>query len=163
MARREGSKNGLLLGAGLLVGGYFLYEKVLKPGLLVPVRTAQYVKRLRVNMPAVRFKGDNVEFDVYIQNPNPTPITIDAVVGDVYLQSQSKTYKLGNVDRYGSVVIKPLAETKYTFSIRLKFLQTLAYFTDIVQGRISNQVLTFSGTVTVDKRPWPVKESYRIS
>jgi LEA14-like dessication related protein len=114
-------------------------------------------------MPAMRFKGDNVEFDMYVQNPNPDQLTVNAIVGDMYMAYKGKVLKIGNVFKYGDVIIKPLQETKFTFSVRLKFLPLLIYFQDLLAGKATGQILTFKGTITVDRMPWPIKESLKIS
>src|SRR5947209_1478979 len=117
---------------GGVVVAWFAWP-LIKRNLIEPVRTEKYVQKLRVNIPSVRFKGDNVTFDMFIQNPNNDPMTIRAIVGDVYVSSnKGKTnLKLGNIDRYGATVIKPTAETKFTFSVRLKFINLVAYFNNI--------------------------------
>jgi hypothetical protein len=155
--------SGLLWTGVLAVGGYMLYNNFIKPNIVEPKRLMTYTARLRVYMPAARFKGDDVEFDIYIQNPNSYPLTVKAVVGDVFLFSQSKRYKLGNVARYGDVIIKPTAETKYTFKVRTHFLGLLPYFQDMIEGRIKHQTVSFQGYININGRPWPVKEGYRIS
>lgn len=150
----------LLLGVG--AAAFFGY-KILKKNVIEPKQLQAYTTRLRVNVPAMRFKGDNVEFDMYIQNPNPRPLIINAVVGDVFVAYGGKNIKLGNVDRYGKVVIKPLGETKYTFAIRLKLLPLVAYFNDILAGKAKGQAATFKGTITINGRPWPITERIKIS
>jgi LEA14-like dessication related protein len=159
---QRGQNSGLLW-VGIAAGGYLLYRNVVKPNIIDPVRLKQYTGRLRVNLPAVRFKGDNVEMDLYIQNPNSYPITIRAIVGDVFVTTrQGQTIKIGNLDRYGDVVIKPLAETKYTFSIRLKVLELSVIFTTMLQGRGAGMTVTLKGTINVNDRPVPVTESIRL-
>lgn len=157
----EGRNSGLYLviGLGAAYAGYKLF---LQPNVIEPARLKAYTQRIRVNMPTVRFKGDNVEFDVYVQNPNPNPLTINAIVGDVFISYQGKNIKLGNVDRYGDVVLKPMAETKYSFSVRLKLIPMVQYFNDILAGKARGQVVTFIGTITINKRPWPLKEVVKL-
>src|SRR5215216_3145098 len=112
----EGRANtGLLITAAVLGGGYLLLKPIIKRNIIEPKRLMAYKTLLRVNMPTAKFKGDDVEFDLYVQNPNNYPLTVRAIVGDVFLSSQNKRYKLGNIKRYGDTVIKPVAETKYTF------------------------------------------------
>ncbi len=159
MAAQRGDNGLLVLG---LAATAFIGWKVIKRNVVAPAKLKAYTRRIRINIPAVRFKGDNVEFDMYVQNPNPEPLTINAIVGDVYVSYKGKQIKLGNLDRYGDVVIKPLAETKYTFAIRLKLLQMVAYFNDILAGKAVGQVFTFRGTMTIDKRPWPIVERIKL-
>ncbi len=160
MAERQNS--GIALAVVGIVA-YMGYKYFVKPDIIDPKRLVTYSKRIRVTMPTLRIRGDNVEFDAYIQNPNPTPLTINAIVGDVFITYQKKRIKLGNVFKYGNVVIKPLAETKYSFAIRLKFLPLLAYFQDILAGRAAGQTASFAGTITIDNRPWPIVEQLKIS
>lgn len=161
----ERNSKALLWVGGIAVVGVLLFRKF-SPAIIEPLKVKQYVTRIKVQVPAVRFKGDNVEFDVYVQNPNPTPLRIDAIVGDVFVSDAKRgaaRLKLGNVTRYGAVMIKPLGETKYTFAVRLKFLSMLSYFNNILQGKMSGQIFTFQGTITINGRPYPITESYKLA
>jgi hypothetical protein len=153
----------LAVTAVAVVGAGLLLRRKWKPFLVDRPRLNNYVRRIRVTMPAMRFKGDNVEFDMYVQNPNPDQLTVNAIVGDMYMSYKGKVLKIGNVFKYGDVIIKPLQETKFTFSVRLKFLPLLIYFQDLLDGKATGQILTFKGTITVDRMPWPIKESLKIS
>jgi hypothetical protein len=162
----SGNRNSGLNWALWLGGGYLGYKYILKPMLVEPSRLKTYTQRVRVTMPAVRFQrgGDEVEFDVYVQNPNTYAMTVQAIVGDVFISYSGKPpLKLGNVFRYGNVVIKPLGETKYTFRVRLKLIPLVQYFNDILAGKVRNQVLAFRGYATIDGRPWPIKESVPLT
>lgn len=162
----EGAKNSgaLVWGGVVLAGGYFLYKKVLQPNVITPIQTKHYVMRLMVNIIAVRFKGDNVEFDLYVQNPNSQPMKVGAIVGNVFVTDQAgRATKLGNVYHYQQIVLKAQGETKVTMSIRLKFLGMLKYFQDMIAGKITNQSFSFVGNININGRLYPVKESYRIS
>lgn len=164
MEQTRNSSTGLVVVGALAVGGYFLYTKVIKPNVIVPLQVKKYVMQLRVNIVAVRFKGDNVEFDLYIQNPNSGPMTVKAIVGDVYVQGgKGAAIKIGNLDRYTTTIIKPTAETKFTFAIKLKFLSVLKYFQDIVAGKVNGQVLSFNGNININGKLFPIKESYKIA
>lgn len=149
----------LAAGAGALL----LYKKVHVHRSSVPGRQKEYVTRMRVTLPGIKFKGDNVDFDLFIQNPNPVGLTIDAIVGEVYITYGGKSLKVGTVSRFGSTVIQPLGETKFPFSVRTKLIQLVAYFTDVYAGKVNGQVITFTGTITVNKRPFPVKESLQLT
>jgi len=163
-AAERNNGSALLVGVGVLGAAWLLYKKVLRPDVITPLKTKHYIMQLRFNLVAVRFKGDNVEFDVYIQNPNSQPMRIGAIVGDAYVVDQSgKSMKLGNVARYTQTVLKPQAETKFTFSVRLRALQLVAYFTRIIQGQISHQAVTFVGSININGRLYPVRESYQIA
>lgn len=162
MASEKGN-SGLIWAAVAIGGGILLYKKVIVPKIVEPKKLMSYALKLRVYMPTARFKGDDVEFDIYIQNINNYPVTVKGIVGDVFITSQAKKYKLGNVARYGDVVIAPLKETKYSFKVRTRFLGLLPYFTDMVEGRIKNQTLSFEGNININGRVWPIKEGYRIS
>lgn len=155
------TKDILTLGA-LGVGSYLIFTKVIKPKVK-QLQVAQQVTRMRVTLPGIAFSGDNVDFKLYVQNPNPQPLVISAIVGDVFVTYTTGMLKLGNVFKYGSTVIKPLAETPFPFSVRLKLLPLVAYFNAIFAGKATNQVLSFVGTITVNGVPTHIKESVRIS
>lgn len=163
MSETANSNTPVILGA-LAIGGYLLYKRVVVPNVVVPVQTKKFIKRLRVNVPSVRFKGDDVEFDMYIQNPNNTDITVKAIVGDVFVMGakEKKPIKLGNINRYGSTTIRRISETKFTFKVRTKFLNLISYFSQMFNGKLTGQVFSFIGTINIDGRPYPVNQSYRI-
>lgn len=142
-----------------------LYTTVIKPDVIVPAQTLQYLKRLRVQLPGIKLKDNQLIFDLRIENPNDVPMNIKSIVGDVFLFSNNgrTQYKLGNVTRYGTTVIRPNNETPYPFAIRLKAVQLLGYFTDILTGKIRGQVLVFKGTANINGYVLPVNESYRIA
>jgi len=161
MARGE-NNSGLILGI-VVVGGYFLYKDYIHPNVIAPKKLVTYAKKLRVNIPGMKLKGDMVYLDLFIQNPNPDPVTINAIVGDAWITYQGNALKMGNIASYPNIVIQSLGETKYTFPIRLKFAPLVAYFNDLLAGKATGQAATFKGTVTVDKRAWPVQETLKIS
>jgi len=165
MATRHDSGSGLLVGGGILAGLCLLYTRVVKPKFVIPLETKNYVTRMRVNPPVVRFKGNYVEFDLPIENPNSAPLIIKAIVGDIFvISNDGKTvYKLGTVSRYGTFVIQPVAESKFTFQVRMKLLQEVAFFSDIFAGKIHGMLFTFSGNVNINGQLFPVKESVKIS
>jgi hypothetical protein len=163
MAVDRGNNTLLWVGGGT-VAAILLWRKVISPRIVQHKQLIQYSQRIRVTMPGMRFKGDNVEFDLYIQNPNPNPMTVQAIVGDLYILDPGRnvSYKLGNIFRYGAVTIQPLAETKYQLQVRTKFIQMLAYFNDLLAGKFRGQLLQFKGTITINGRPWPITEQTRI-
>jgi LEA14-like dessication related protein len=159
--RSTGNAMPWLLAAG--AGAWLLYKKVYTPQFAAPQKVINQVTRMRVSLPGISFKGQNINFDLFIQNPNPAPLVIDAIVGDVYLSYNGKDLKVGTVTKFGQTIIKPLAETKFPFSVKTNMLQLVAYFTDVYAGKVSGQVVTFTGTITVNKRPFPVKESLQLT
>jgi LEA14-like dessication related protein len=161
-AKHSNVSNGLGLVA-LGVGGWLVYDKIIRPRMVIPAKLVQASRRWDIRLVGVRFRGDNIDLDFYLQNPNVVPMTINAIVGKIWLTSQAKTYNLGDVAKYGNLVIKPTAETKVPVTVRSRFLGLLPYFTDMVQGKIKNQLATFKGTVTIDGVPYPITKSYRIS
>ena len=150
--------------AAILGAGYFLIRGVIKPVILAPVKIANYFSRLRFNISGVKLKGQNLEFELFIQNPNEIPLQIHSVVGDVYLESNGgKTiYKLGNVSRYGFVTVKSNNETKYAFSLRLKLLQLAGALTDFLAGKLKGRYLHFIGTININGADWPLNLTYKI-
>ncbi len=162
MEQARANNTPLILGA-LVLGGLVLYKKVIRPDFIQPVATKKYVRRLAVRMPGVAFKGDDVILDLFIQNPNPTPMKIDAIVGDIYINYKGKRLKVGNADNYPRLVIRPLGQTKFLLTVKTKLPQLVVYFQDVFAGKATGQVVEFLGTITIDGRPWPVKETKKIS
>lgn len=160
-----GNNTNVLVGGGLLLGaGYLLYTKVLKPDVITPLKAQHYILQLRFDIIAVRFRGDNVELDIYIQNPNSQPMKVGAIVGDVSVVDQGgHSTRLGKIARYTQTTLAPQAETKFMLTVKLKALQLVAYFTSIVQGKVSHQVVMFTGSININGRLYPVKESFRIA
>lgn len=154
----------MLLIAG---GGYLAYTKIIKPRLIVPIKLQENIKRLMpvMTMRDVRLTKKSIDFTIHIANPNPDAITIQAVVGTVHLSSNDgKTnYTLGMVQKFGNTIIKPVGETTVSLSIELKALPLLAYFSALVAGQIHGQLVSFSGTATIDNNPYPVNLKYQIA
>lgn len=146
------------------VAGFFIVRGLVRR-IAEPVAIKQYADRILVNIPAVRFKGDDVEFDIYIQNPNSYPMTINALIGDVTITSNNgrTVHKLGNIRKYGRTIIQPVSETKIQLAIRLKFLPLLAYFNDLLAGKIKGQIFRFDGTININGRPYPVHQQKQIA
>jgi len=149
-----------LAGAGV---AWWVYKKVIAPASKA-VKAERYVARFRFNIIKVKLSGDNVDMDVYIQNPNSYPMVIKAIVGEVWINSSSTgRLKVGNVARYGTAVIQPVSETKFPIVVKLRFIQVLAYFNNLISGKMKNQVLQFTGTINIDNVPYPVNESYQLA
>lgn len=169
MAQQQGNGNNTFIIVGALgVGAYFLYKRQVKP-VVKEIVQAKAVKKavpaLRVMIPVVKLTKTSLDFGIRIENPTPTAITVKAIVGEVHLVSNDgKTnYKIGNVDKYGTTVVKPTAQTDFSFSVKLKAVELFRYFTDLVQGKIKGQMVVFTGTINIDGHAVPVKEQYKIS
>lgn len=162
--KQKRSNTAIYVAGGLLVALLVLRRGV-KANVITPIRTANYVKRIRIQIAGVKFKKTDVQFDVHIMNPNETPVTIKSIVGDIYFESNNgKTvYKLGNVTRFGITAIKPNGETIYPFAIRLKLLNLTAYFSDLYAGKLHGQVLRFIGTININGSDYGINESYKIA
>ena len=154
--------NSPILWGGVALVAYLGIKYVVSP-LAKGKAIVKYASRFRFNIIAVRFKGDNINIDVYIQNPNSYPLIVRAVVGDVYVISKAGKIKIGDVARYGTTIIRPVNETKFTITVKLKFIQLLAYFNSILAGKIADQTLQFTGTINIDNVPYPITENYKIA
>lgn len=158
--REDSGPTFLLLG----LGGYFAYKAILQPMLLKPAAIKRYTGRFRVNIIGVHLKGDNITFDVYIQNVNDYPINIKAIVGDMFLISNNgkTSIKLGNINRYGIVTVKPIGETKYPITLRTKFVSLVQYFSGLLQGTLRGQIIKFVGNINIDGSIYPLNLSYKL-
>jgi hypothetical protein len=154
----------LFLGGGVLVL-VLLWRKVVKPGAVTPVQTLNYISRLRFIISGVKFKsGNNLEFELFIENPNERKILVKSIVGELYLEGNQKQtiYKLGTVSRYGVTEVKANAETKLPFSVRLKILQLVGALSDWAAGKLKNRFLRFIGTINIDGQLYPLNITYQI-
>lgn len=151
----------LLLIAGV---GYFAYKKFLVPGVIKPLQVKKEVKTMRVEIVGFRIKGNSIEFDMLVLNPNTVPLILDAVMGNVFIVDQTKTpIKIGYVSKAGPVTIKAAQSTKITFAITLKAVNTIALLLNMEQGKITSMSMVFDGAVSLDKKTYPVRETYKIS
>jgi LEA14-like dessication related protein len=158
-------KNKALVWVGAGVTGLYLLYRFIRPRVIEPKQLQAYSQRVRIYMPTVRFKGDQVNFDLYVQNPNSDALLIRAIVGEVYMinGANGQATKIGHIARYGDTVIKPLSETKFELSVRIKFIQLLGTFNNILAGKVAGITIAFQGTININNRPWPIKEKARIS
>lgn len=164
MAGSANNVGPLLLGGAVLVGGYFAV-KALKQNVVVPLQTKQYVERMRIGqIYAVKFKDDHIEFKFPIENPNSKPMTIDAIVGDLYVPDRNKRQlKIGTVAHYGHNVIKPLGSTDFDLVVKVKLVNEFVYLSQLFSGQLKGLGARFIGTVNANNRPWPVKETISIA
>ena len=154
----------LIVGGAVLVGGYFAV-KALTRGVVVPLETKRYVERMRIGqIYAVKLKDDHIEFKFPIENPNSRPMTIDAIVGDIFVPDRRrKPLKLGTIAHYGHDIIKPLGSTNFDLIVRVKLVNEFVYLSQMFSGQLKGISATFIGTVNANNRPWPVKETIRIA
>lgn len=164
--RQRVGEGPLLTLALLTVGGYFLVTKVIKPGIITPLQLKKEVTTMRVTLPpgSVKIKADQVLFDLHIENPNPQPLIVAAIVGNTLVTTkEGQTYNIGRVARYGTTVIKPTAETIFHIAVVTKTINLVALLSQIFAGKVSGLTLTFAGSVNVNGRVWPIKERVQIS
>jgi len=145
--------------------GYVAYEKLIKPGILVPAATAQYAQNLQVTLQNVRLALNKVTLSIQIANPNPTPMKLAAVVGQFWIISTDgkSSFHIGNISQYPNEVIQPDANTDVNVSIDLKLGPVLALVASIAQGAVKGVVLQFQGNVNANGRVWPVQETFNLS
>ena len=166
-AQREGS--GLLWVAGIGLVAVMLWRKLNNAGIVNdPVEAMKMkgnVERLRIGkLQKVKMAKDNIEFDFPIENPNNDPLTIKAIVGDVYIADKNgKALKIATVNHYGTDVIRPTAATNFQLFAKVKLLNEFVYLSKVFNGTWQGAVLTFNGTVNANGRPWPIRESVRIA
>jgi len=155
----------ILTWGAVLLGGYWLVKKVVNPNITVPLAAKRYVERMRIGkVYAVKFKNDQVQFKFPIENPNNAPMVIDAIVGEVYVSDrQGKALKLGTIAHYGHNVIRPLGSTDFDLVFKIKLVNEFIYLSKVMNGKWSGQILTFTGTVNANGRPWPIKETAVIA
>ena len=165
MAEDRRHTGNLLLGTAVGWGLYELVKRVIKPNVIEPIRLHQYVERIRIGkIYAVKFKDDTVQFKFPIENPNNKPMTVDAIVGDVYASDRrGQRIKLGTINHYGHNVINPLAATDFDLVVRIKLVNEFIYLSKMLQGNWRGQAFTFIGTVNANGRPWPVKETIVVA
>lgn len=164
MAQREESG---VAGMGwlVLIGLGALAVGAVKKFFVVPAETKKYTERMRIGkIYAVHVKNDSIEFKFPIENPNSTPMTIDAIVGDVYVSDRKKqTVKLGTVAHYGHNVIKAVGATDFDLVVKIKLVNEFVYLSQLLNGNWKGQVFTFIGTINANGHPWPVKESIVVA
>lgn len=159
--------NGILVLGGLAALGFFLYEKFLKPGA-AEFTTSESATRLRVTIPGVKLTGQDLEFKMFVQNPNSQALVIKSIVGEVYMLLNNGTnganrLHVGNVAHYGTDVIKPNNQTGIDLVVQLKLLQAVSYVTQILSGKVNNQALYFTGTINANGKPWDITEKMQLS
>lgn len=161
---RSGGGGGLLL-AGLAVGGYFLFTKVIRPQVVVPLKMKNYVERLRLGkINGFKIKKDTIEFKFPVENPNNGPMVVKAIVGDVYVSdNKGQRIKLGTINHFGTDNIKPLGSTEFDLVVKIKAVSEFLYLSKIYAGKWIGQNFSFVGTVNANNRPWPINETVKIA
>lgn len=146
------------------LGAYEAYKHFVKPDIVTPIRTAQYVERMKIGkMTGIKFHKDMVEFKFPIENPNTEPMVIKAIVADVFVDTPKGVLKLGQIAHYGTDVIKPVAATNFDLAVKINLLNEFTLLSNAFQGNWRGMTLIVKGTVTANNRPWPVNESISIT
>jgi len=154
-------------GGGLLA--WVLYERVIKPRVIAPAKLLHFTNQLRMYLIGVKFKGDDVIFDLRLQNPDSTALTINALVGEVTVlippmgNIPPRRYKLGKAANYQKITIGPTSETRYNLVVKTRFLGLLPWFVDMVQGRVNNQRYLVTGTININGRTWPLNKQLALT
>lgn len=163
--------NGKIFWGGVtILGGIFVYQHWIKPGILIPVETAKQVQRMRITNASVGLdlKKKQLSINFNINNPNNEPMTIRSIVGDV-LVSQSQPNKpalhIGNIDQFPkpAVIIPPNNAKNFTLVVGLKALTVISYLTQMMAGTWKGQVVAFNGTINANNRAWPINEKIQIA
>lgn len=158
------NNNGLIWLGVLSLAGVVVYKKYVVPNVIVPLKVKKYTRQLKLYIPIVKLTKDAVQFGVRIENPNATPMTVRALVGDTsIIYNGNKAIKLGRVSKYGDTPLKPLGETEYNFEVKLNPIRLFEYFSLLLSGKIKSQTFLFQGTINIDSNTYPVKEFYKIA
>lgn len=155
-----------ILGLGVL--GYLGYKYVVKPKVLLPIQTKNYVDRIQITDAgfSLDLKHTRGELSFVINNPNPKPMLIQAIVGHVTIyQADPKKpgIRLGDVDHFQPIEIKPFTGLRVRLSILLKAVNSIAYLASVLTGGWKGQILNFQGTVTANGHPWPINQTLKLS
>ena len=167
MAAKQG--NGLLIGAAVVGVAYLAYKELTKSGVITPPLVAYKLKqdteRMRIGkVYAVKFKNDEIEFKFPIENPNSQPMTIDAIVGDLYVPDKNRRLmKIGTIAHYGHTVIKANGSTDFDLVTKVKLLNEFVYLSQLFSGQIKGIAAQFKGTVNANNRPWTVTETIALT
>ena len=159
MPKEQAHHGNILKLGGLLLAGFTLL-KFFKTNVQAPLQTKAYVERIRYGkMTGVKIKNDTVEFKFPIENPNTKPMTLTAIVGDVFVMSnKGQRILLGKIAHFGTTIIAPVAATAFDLVVKINLVNEFVYLSKVFNGNWIGQKLQFIGTVTANGRPWPVNE-----
>ncbi len=155
----NGNSTTLLWSAVGLGIAYVGYKKFVQPYVVIPVPAQLYLKRLLIVIKHVRIRGNEVQFDLSVNNPNDKPLTIKSVVGLVYMNN----IPVGEVSNYGNTIITPNAETVIPLAVKLRTIAVITYLLNAIQGKKLGQAFIFKGAVNVNGTPLKVGEKYKLS
>lgn len=112
----------------------------------------------------VKFKGDSLQFEFNISNPNHTDLAIHDVVGDVYITNAKggNAILVGKVNHKGMTVIKPNGQHLFSMVVVIKAIQAIQFLVGVFTGKLKNQWLLFRGNIVVNGKDWPITEHARI-
>jgi LEA14-like dessication related protein len=159
-----GNNTGLILLGVAAVGGYLLYKKEIVPKVLVPMAVKKATRVMKVYITGVKLTKTAVQFGIRIENPNSTPMTVNALVGNTaVVMNGGQSITIGNVSKYGPITIKPAGQTDVNFDLNMDPVRLTIYFSLLLSGKVTSQAFVFTGTVNIDGNTYPVKESFRIS
>jgi len=144
------------------------YKFFIKPRVLVPIATKKFVERLQITDAGfdLDLKHTRGTISFVINNPNPRPMVINAIVGHitVYQADPKKPgFRLGDIDHFKPIVIKPYAGERVRLGVLIKAVNTAAWVASVVTGAWKGQIVNFQGTITANGRPWPINQTIKLS
>lgn len=147
----------ILVGLGI---GALVFRSKFNPIVIDPGIAKRYLNRLLINVVAFKFDQRNRSLNIAlrIDNPNPNPISIQSIVGQVYFQNQL----LGDVAYYSQKEIPALRNTSVILAIMIKNPNIVLYITQYLLQGGQNQKVDFVGNISVNGQVLAVKESFNF-
>lgn len=163
----EGSGAGPVILLAVLGAGFLLFRKGIKK-TVKEVKMVKQVTRMQITNAkvGVNLKHKQIGISFVINNPNPAPMKVQAIVGHITVyQSDPKQpgFRLGDIDRFKPIEIKALSANPVTLTVTLKAVNVLGYLAKMAQGTWKGQIIEFNGTITADGIPFPVNENIRVA
>ena len=147
-----------LLGGGALL--FIIGRKVKKDidyNIIQPKKTLAYAERLQLTGAKFRLdlKRKQVDIMFTVNNPNPKPMHIDAVVGRVTMHSNNaaQSFVIGNIDKFGVLDLAPVSQKQITLTAKMNAINSIAYLAEVLQGKWQGQFINFQGTITANGGP----------
>lgn len=109
------------------------------------------------------FTGNNVSvlrINILLRNPLPFGVTIDSIIGDIYIQGNRASDYAHDVNITTPIEIKPSSITPASLDITVDWLNVGAALRDnIISGSISTFTAVFDGVITAGGHAFNVKKT----